>query len=152
MGFLPQVVIWIHKIQYRIVSTHKSKVSEIGQVVRILEEFYFLAISELRGSGYGCFQIGLFFSVEAQTLWTLMSTDPSLSIRSALWAWRRGHKLSPKSNLCKSFWVLKLCHFSWLFVKCDRLRCDCFPFVLDKCILLEKTQHSLFSSDNSNLA
>lgn len=47
---------------------------------------------------------------------SVLSSDSfTLSIWSSLWTWCRGHRLSPKSNLCKSFCFLKLCHFSWLF-------------------------------------
>lgn len=105
MGFLPQIVIWFHKIQYRIVSTYKSIMSYIWQEVRIQKGWFTFSsvLPELSGSDHGCDHCHWFvFSVEAQTHCTSMLTDPSLSVWSVLWAWRRGHKLSPKSNLCKS--------------------------------------------------
>lgn len=136
MGFLPQVVIWIHKVQYRIVLSHKSKLPEVGQVVRILKKqfFIFLHFSELREAVImGVFKLDWVFSGSSDPL------DPSLSIWCALCRRHRGHsRLSPKSNLCKSFCFLELRHFSWLFVECDMRRWNCFHFVLDKCILSEK--------------
>ena len=64
MGFLPQEVIWIHKIQFRCVLADKYKVHKTGQLFRILG-----IIQSWEAVIMGVFKLDC-FSVEDQT-WTL---------------------------------------------------------------------------------